>query len=328
MLSPIDTKNRSLKCKQNMWRMHSNDEVATIGIICFVGGVLTICISIFIFLRVIQHLYCIPHSNSTFEPRHIKIYSVLSVISALISIIVTFSSFPVCAQWSCDHSELMWLYLILLWTFYIPAKVFLYLIFISRLFNPHYHLIYQYPKWIKYFLRIMLTILVLDVLVGYIEYGLLWAGVEDSNSLQPIGTLTNIVYGLTDGLLSIFTMSLFFIPLCCMRSAKIPSSATNIYMRAAKRYCFISLLQLISTLSFQVSFMISMYLSAINASNRVWDEYYCEIRIIQMLDCMLLIFCIYFGFRRKTVCTFESRDLNHLQRVISNSTSGNQATSR
>ena len=74
-------------------------------------------------------------------------------------------------------------------------------------------------------------------------------------------------------------------------------------MSVTKRNGFISALQMIAAITFQLTWLGGTYLAACNVSEKVLREYVYIIRLIQMSDCIMLMFCIYAGFARKRVCS-------------------------
>ena len=284
------------------------DTAWTIGSIIVLG---ILMITIFLFTKIMQHLYCIPQSvdHLQFQPRHITTYSALSVTFSALSVIVIFSLFPVCTQMDCWDNDNEWSYditVVVFWTFFVLAKSFLYLIFIDRLFNPHYARIHQYPNSSQYLLWALVIVLVLIVTAWNIAYGVLLTGNQYPDWIDNVCA---IAYCITDFLLSVLCMSLFFRPMC-LYSVRNPDSLqiTNVYVSVAKRYGYISSLRLIAAVLFDLLLIGSVYLRMIGASERLWREYMSIVDISQTCDCMLLMICIYFGFARKTtvcLCAFR-----------------------
>ena len=281
-------------------RFHSNTEVDIIWKICSITG-LSICgVTIFIFIRTVQHLHCIPQSScdTKFEPSNIKTYSTICITFALLSVLVNLSAYPVSTQWSYWNTDLMWVYNITFWSFYTLTKFFLYLIFIARLFNPYFSRIYQYPKYIKYCLQMLLFLLVFSLIEFIICLSFKLIKEEYP---QYINNLCGLIYGLANTLLSISLLILYIRPLCSQRVKN--TESFRIYMSLLMKYGIISTLQLISDVLFQCAFMVNMYLSHIDISETGWKEYNYISNVIQIADCMLLMICIYIGFSRKrTVC--------------------------
>ena len=281
-------------------RFQSNSELDAIWKICFIISLCTCCIIICIYFRTMQSLFCIPQPaySSTFEPRHIKIYSTTTITFATLSALVSFSAYPICTQWDClSNLRLGYTLTIAFYDTYFLSKLFLYLIFIGRLFNPHYYRIHQYPKYIKYLLYILLIVLMMAMVAYNIEFGLEMNGV---NFLVFIVNVSGAVYSITDISIAIFCMLLFFRPICCRNARNL-----NVHISVAKRYCFISTLQLISAVSYQLTLLSFIYLNGIGVSDNVLSEYADISRIIQQWDCLLLTICIYVGFVRKTETVYN-----------------------
>lgn len=284
---------------QDLPRFRFDDESNAIWTVTFITCFFIMIFTIFLWILIMQQFYCIPKSayHSKFYPKHIKTYSTLTVSFATLSVIANCSSYPLCTVWDCWNTNILWVYNIVFWFFYTNCKIFLYLIFIARLFNPHYHGIYPYPKYIQYLLWTLLVILVSSMTTWFIAWGLEYEGFDTN----PIGDTCRAVYGNADILLAVFLSLLFFQPICT-RSRNHPD------FQVAKRYGIISAMQLVAAVSFQLSFTGGIYLHMVGASQSLLDslETYSDIaNIIQMLDCMLLMICIYIGFARKrTVCDF------------------------
>ena len=276
-----------------------NDE-EIIWTICFFTSLCIFAITISTFVRILQHLHCIPKSNfhQQIEPKHVTVYSSLSATFATLTVIINLSAYPICAQWSCWDTRLDWMYGLLYWNTYITAKLLLYIIFIGRLFNPFYRQIYRYTSCIQHVLWMTLIVLMLTVIVINVAYCLLLVG------LQPpvlIDFVCTVIFGVTDCIIAIGLMLLFFRPLCCRRNGN--SISPNVYMSVARKYCIISAVQLVAAISFQIALLVWMYLEMMNISQTMRIAYAHIIRLLEMLDCLLLMICIYIGFaRRRTVC--------------------------
>ena len=172
------------------------------------------------------------------------------------------------------------------------------MIFIARLFNPYYRRIYQYPKYIQYSLW-MFVVLLLICLMEFI----ICLGFRLSKMEYPgfINNVCGALYGLTDSFLSICLTVLYFRPMCLKRNRR--NRSFRVYMSVVIKYGIISTLQLIAGVVFQVLFMVNIYWNHIDVSRSGWIQYNYICNIIQMLDCMLLMICIYLGHARKrTVC--------------------------
>ena len=283
--------------------LNFDDDVDRIWKICLIIGVCITCIAISTLIRILQHFHCNSQSSyhSKLEPRYLKIYSTLSVTFAFISALVTLSMYPVCQQFPCWGTTLGWFYGLLFWSSYTIAKCSLYAIFIGRLFNPHYRNIYPYPINIQYFLWILLIVLVVTMIEFNFHCVLKVGGIERIGPPQYIDIVFTAMYGIADCVLSLFCTVLFFQPICSPLGKD--SVYMKVYMSVVKKYGFISCLQLVAAISFQLSSMARIYLSTIDISQNVWNGYNYIIRVIQMLDCLLLMICIYVGFvLKKTVC--------------------------
>lgn len=282
-----------------------NDAVDIIWTICLFTGIGLMVIAFCSFARIILHLHCIPNpdANSEIAPVHTKVYSTISATFATLNVLVGFSAYVICAELSCWANGLQWAFTILFWDSYIMSKILLYLIFIDRLFNPYYRQIYQYPKITQYFLKILLIILTVVMLEITLDYALLSAGIPYPDSIDIISTA---VYLITDFIMSVSTVILFFRPICCRyprNSNSVSLNSSDVDMSVVKKYGIISALQLIAAVSYQAMIVFNIYLSVTKAATRVQMGFSDISSLIRMLDGLLVMICIEFGFTRKqTVC--------------------------
>lgn len=180
---------------------------------------LDLCVTItcvLLFIHTMFHLHCIPKSaaakvHSTVNSKYVKSYSTLSVTFAALSAITIFSSYPLCTQLSCVDNLLGLMLDLHFWTFFTLSKLFLYLIFIMRLFNPRYRQIYSYSKFIQYFLWMLLFLLMTTMIEFNIYCGAIFGGIKYP---QWLDLVCGAVYAITDHIISVVTSILFFRPLC------------------------------------------------------------------------------------------------------------------
>ena len=271
---------------------------------CFLISLSILVIIIFAWIQIVQHLHCIPRSSSRahseIQPKHVKKFSTVSVNFAAFSAILNFLSYPVWSTWKCGDTALGYLYSAIWWNSCYVAKISLYLTFIGRLFNPHYQRIYQYSQYIQYFLWMLLIVLTICI----IEYNIITGLLITDHDPYLVDGFGNAVYAVTDIVISTATMLLFFRPLC--RRSMLDFNLVN--TSVLQKYCILSVLQWFAAILFQLSWIgktiMYSYLRA-DISLNVRKEYNDIMRTIQMLDSLLLIICIYFGFSRKqTVCVF------------------------
>ena len=276
-----------------------NDELDIIWTICSFFGLCILITTLFTLTLIVQHLYCIPKSDShaSIVPQHIATYSMLSAVFATFSVILSFAAYIVCTQWSCPQTVLGTTISILLWDTYIWAKLLLYLLFIGRLFNPYHLRIYQYSPCIKHLLWMLLIAMGMTMIVFNIYFGFYFTEFE----IPSLEIICSAVYVVTDCILAISTMILFFRPICSRRYRNAVSPIVG--MSVVKQYCIISVLQLISALSYQIVFVGWFSIEHTHMSVTVWFGYVEFYRVIQMLDCLLIMVCIHLGFvRQLTVC--------------------------
>ena len=260
--------------------------------ICSSVGLLLLIFILFAFLKTVQHIHCIFQLSATeglrhkHESRHFKLYSTLSAIFAAITAVFTFSMFPVCAQWECQDTWIGIMYEEVLWNCYFLCKLFLYLVFIGRLFNPHFVRIYHYPKCIRYLLRLLLMVLIITMMAWNISERIAYPASLDFIVL--------VVYGTGDCTLSILLLILFFRPIWTRYNV-----SAAVYMSLVRNYAVLSALQLIVAASAQITNLVWFYLYATVATRCTLALYGDACRVLMMLDCLLLIICIYSGFARE-----------------------------
>lgn len=281
-----------------IWRHYQlNDSWDISWTLCSsIGLVILICI-FFAAIQSLQHIHCIPKPSVTawfryrFETKHFIAYSTLSVLFSTGSAFIIFIMFPVCSQWDCVATVLGYSLNILMVDSYLLSKIFVYLIFIGRLVNPHYIRLYRYPEYIQYSLWMMLTVLIIIAIAWNIKQGLLLTEIEYSHSID---ITIDTVYGITDCILSISLMILFFRPICTKNTI-----SADEFRSILRKYAGLSALQLTVAVSAQIAFI---------AANVLWwtgaplstQEMYADIRnVLSMVDCLLLIICIYSGFARQ-----------------------------
>ena len=280
-----------------------NDTTDIIRVICGFVGLCILIIVAFTFIRITQHLHCFPGPpsisslQSKDERERIKIYSTFAVSFATICVIISFSAYPVCAQWSCWNTVLGDIYGLLIWNFYAVTKVFTYLLFFDRLLKPRYQRIYQYTDCTRVLLLGLLIALVIAVSILDMEYGLVFAGIAIHHSFELILLLMLVI---SDCALAISISVIFFHPLCS-RSFKthLMLQTSNVNVADLRKYGIITALQLIAAVVFQMSMLGRICFNIIGPSLTVWSVYLDIARVIQMMDCLLLMICIYFGFVRK-----------------------------
>ena len=81
--------------------------------------------------------------------------------------------------------------------------------------------------------------------------------------------------------------------------------SATIYMSLLRKYAMLSVLQVVVSVSYQIAFLVECCFY-ISAASHVTLGVTSDIRnVLQMLDCLLLILCVYYGLaREETVCLF------------------------
>ena len=295
---------------QFIWRhYHFNNAWDISWTICFHLCLMILIFGLIAFIKTMQHIHCIPTSAEEgfrfkFESKRFKSYSTLSVLLATISAILIFITFPVCSQWQCLETMLGFVYSILWWDSYTLSKIFIYLIFTERLFDSLYIGIYRYPRCIQYALWMLLSALVIVMIANNITVALVFFRIEYPLYFIDAGILA--VYGTTDCTLSISLVILFFRPIWRRNQVSIRNR-----MSVVRKYAALSGVQLLVTLSYQIALVVTNLLWWKGASMETIKAYGDIRNVFQMLDCLLLIMCIYLGFaRQETVCYVHSVHLS------------------
>ena len=288
-------------------KMQFDNAPNTIWTITFFSGICILLVIIILYVRTMQHLHCIPKSNIILriEPKNIMTYSTLAVSFAALCCIIIASLFPICAEWKCHLTMLAWVCGVLRYSTYILAKIFLYRIFIARLFNPYYHNVYRYSKWIRFALWLLLIVLVINLVIFFIYSGFWMAGMKPQDSYLQINVL---VHCLADITLSTLTLILFFHPLCRRGRVNSSDKRKSILMK----YGIISALQFAAAITYQINVLMGCYL---REESSLIDGFliFIDIRnFIQMIDCLLLVICVHSGFARKQTVCFIISDGKHL----------------
>ena len=278
----------------------------------FLGSLIT-CLSLFTYTLVIQHLYCVnedPMISRTkkIEPPFTKIYSTLSATFATLSVLLIFTTYPVCTQYFCGYNPLGNFYYDAVLDTYIAAKLFLYFLFIGRLFNPHYAKIYRYHRFIKVFLFIVMAIVILTTVVTNV-------GSFFNFKHQNINALIIVwvgIYVFADFILSGFTLVLFFKPLWTRKglisqqsardnsaSGPISTVSTTSSMSVVLKYGIISSLQTITATLYGISLIVRFSFHWFHSTDSEGDSYLDICSLIQMMDMLITMICIYLGFAKK-----------------------------
>lgn len=284
-----------------------DNEEDTIRTLCFFFGLITLTVTLCYFILIILHLHCFPKFpfpldlHSEIGPGNVQTYSTLSASSATICTFIAFSVFPICTKFDRWYSEMAVIYSIAIWDTYIMAKLFMYLMFFGHLFNPFYQPIYQSAKWFEYFLRILLTLLVIFMFTLTIGLGMVLF--EDYFLSDSFSNISAAVYFIADSVLSISTTVMLLRPICNRQIRD--NVAPDFDISILKKYATVSVLQLISAVSYQMT-MLALIFVWIDVPDSTRTAYNNICNLIRMIDCSLLIICIYLGFaRHPMVCNLS-----------------------
>ena len=143
-----------------------------------------------------------------------------------------------------------------------------------------------------------MIVMFIDMMIIVIEFAIELQGIEMRKSIDLTCTA---VYAITDCTLAVGTMFLFFRPICDTRFRD-PNTQDNEGSIVIK-YGIVSALQCTAAVFYEMAVLGRVYVIMMHASIDVWKGYVDIINIIQMLDCLMLLICLYVGFARKrTVC--------------------------
>lgn len=231
-----------------------------------------------------------------------KIHCDLSVTFAAICVILNFSAYPVCMERNCSGTLIGYIYSVLIWDSYFLTKIFLYLLFFGRLFNRHYQRTQQYSRSTKCLLLILLLLLVSAMVAFGIADGLEYAKVETSIWM---GKVIIVMLSVSDCALAVAVLVLFFGPFCSsqFKNHLLRQESPLVHVTVMRIYAITTIMQFIATVLFEMTLLGRVLMDFMNVSDAAWIAYSYIYRIVQMIDCFLLMLCIYFGFARKqTVC--------------------------
>ena len=135
----------------------------------------------------------------------------------------------------------------------------------------------------------MLILLIITVSAWNVLLGLLLTGIEYRSSTE---NMLFAVYGMTDCIMSISLMILFFRPICTKSTLSVDG-----YTSIVRKYAVLSALQLVVVAN------VVQWTGAPRSTVKL----YSDIRnVLSMVDCLALIISMYLGFaRQETVCTYS-----------------------
>ena len=137
----------------------------------------------------------------------------------------------------------------------------------------------------------LLVVLIISLIAYNITLGLDLARIQ---SMKSFDIVIVSIYGIIDCTLSISLTLLFFRPIR-MKNAV----STSGHISVVIKYAVLSVLQLMVSVSFQLALMVKYCLYFVAASTVTVRVYSDVQRVLAMLDCLLLIICIYCGFARQ-----------------------------
>ena len=280
--------------------------LATIADVFWViGSVLALCLllfSIITFTAVLQHLFCVkPSKNKKYhiDPKIIKRCSILCCLFGLICSMAGFSTFPICTSFQCGYNSLGNAYFIINLNSYILSKLFLYILFIHRLFNKYSSEIYQYPKYIKTLLNITIIIIAIAITLTTI-FAIIIDHHYNNDKVDGFDLSVIIavaIYVIADFLLSGFTLILFFAPLWNM--AKVKKQNKQKFVKIIWKYGGISLMQTIISMFYGISLIIRFRMGWYHTAQKIGVSYLDMCMVIQLFDILVTMLCIYIGFVKK-----------------------------
>ena len=272
-----------------------------------IGSLLALCLllfSILTFTAILQHLFCVKadqNKTSHIDPKVIKQCSILCCMFGLICSMAGFSTFPICTTVECGYNTLGNAYFIINLISYISSKLCLYILFIHRLFNKYSAEIYQYSKCTKRSLEIAIIILAIAIILTSI-FAIIIDHYNNNDKVDGLDwsvIIAVVIYVLADFILSGFTLVLFFAPLWNMAKLKKRNMNKQKLVAIIWKYGAISLTQTIISIFYGVSLIVRFVMGWYHTADTIGVSYLDMCVVIQLLDILITMLCIYVGFVRK-----------------------------
>jgi len=262
--------------------------------------------------RILKQLYCRNDSqirgvhNRNFQPGRIRAHVSLSAVFSIVYCIDIISVFPICSRWSCHRSYFGYTFQLIGNFSYEMAAVGLHLIFINRLMNAHFGLIYANLSMLKCLLYIPLFVLIVDIMIIFIAD--VCKFVAEPDKMYHIIMICKIVYMVVDVLLCISTTTMFFWPMYAMNGQDV-----------MRKYGIISGIQLMITIIadiFEIMRLVMMTNIITITVERFRGYWYIQ-EVWIMMDIMITTLCIYYGFfRQKRVVSSDCHQIPREQSII------------
>ena len=259
-------------------------------------------------------------SNTDAQTNCTRRLAFVSCTFYLFTNILVWTSYPICYTYDCDPNRPNRISKLRANSYYVAgfdaeiiAKCTLYLLFIGRLYTPNFQKIYQYPRRLLYLLWFIVFIIWAMATVVSALFGVYFFSSKNDLNLGSINDI-NLIYicsigtfVLMDLVLSLITLYLFIKPLFnyypsidlrndSMRNSLFPQ---KIKMRQQiKKYCILSCIAILSSTIYAFT-AIGRQVFKMNwfISGKLEDDIYSIIsNMLLMIDSIIAINCIYFGF--------------------------------
>ena len=222
-----------------------------------------------------------------------KLSATLSATFSLWCAALICASFPICTTYDCGYDFIgNFFYCVVLDT-YVLSKISTYTLFIGRIYNDYYKMIYSYSNHILYLLLFMIFI----VFITLITLNLASILNFQMHHVFIITIISVLLFTLFDFMLSVCTLFLFIRPLYLYSNDSKQSPQSHQHMKdQVIKYVLLSIIAIISSLIYEISYSIRVFLGIYHSySNKTNDELDVS-SIFQMVDCVISMFCVYFGF--------------------------------
>eukprot|EP01083_Nonionella_stella_P074117 200889_1 len=269
--------------------MEQDDVWWWVGLVVCSACLLT---SIVLFKSIIEKLRAMDAASTKSLLPFTRISALSSASLNVLCILFHCSSFLVCKNLPCGYNTYGAFVYFTTMNTYIISKLFLYSLFIGRLYNEFFKQLYAYSNAILYGLCFMMLLawwmlIAVNVLVSlhYSQY------VNNDESIDSMSTIAVIIFVCLDASLSVFTLILFVIPLCSRYGHKLKLSII--------KYTVLSSIAILSS-TVCGTLMVYRYYHRWYHPFVMRELVYLDIlNSLKCIDCIISLLCIYFGFVSK-----------------------------
>eukprot|EP01083_Nonionella_stella_P012903 36414_1 len=218
-----------------------------------------------------------------------KTTAILSSVLNMLCIMFYFVSFPICMVRICGDNVWGYVTFLSITNTYILSKIFLYSLFIARVYSQFFKKLYPYSNKLLYCLRFMMFLALVTVILVNISY---WYHFPAFMKYVDDTTAGGIVLVFLDFGLSVFTLLLFVIPSC------------SVYGHAMKlkimKLIVLSSIAILSSTFCGVGMVVRYYFHWYWVYDITFHIAYVDVlNTCKCMDCVMSLTCIYFGFVSK-----------------------------